>query len=282
MRSSEILTDIWPQFRSCIFLSGTLSPIESFADTAGVSNFKGREFSSTFDFSKIRSFIATDLSTQGIRLEESMKNAYARSIESFLSTKQANTAIFFSSYRIQNDLIDNIRDVATSLGRKIFIESPRMKGSDGRRVLDGFSGCANHGDGILCASMQGRFAEGADFPGRQLERVFIAGVPFDRMNTKTKLLVDYSKTMYGNEKGTLYSYILPAVRRASQSLGRALRSKEDSADFVLGDVRYRRFLEMLPDYIVETAVTASARYIGKFFSDSIEEELQGPQEALQA
>ena len=96
-----------------------------------------------------------------------------------------------------------------------------------------------------------------------LENVFIVGVPFDRKNTRTSLLLDYSKKLYGSEKGTFYAYILPALRRASQSLGRALRSREDRALFVLGDRRYRRFLEHLPDYIQKTVVTASSSAIGK-------------------
>ena len=50
-------------------------------------------------------------------------------------------------------------------------------------------------------------------------------------------------------KGTFYAYILPAIKRASQALGRALRSKEDNALFILGDKRYINFIRYLPDFI---------------------------------
>jgi DNA excision repair protein ERCC-2 len=97
--------------------------------------------------------------------------------------------------------------------------------------------------------MTGRYAEGADFPGRELEGIFLVGVPFDRMTTRTRLYLEYYKGVYGERKGTFYGYILPAIRRASQALGRALRSKEDRAVFILGDRRYKQFLNLLPDYV---------------------------------
>ncbi len=187
-----------------------------------------------------------------------MRDAYLRAIESFLSCAQTNSAIFFSSYRIQNELMNGIMDVSAALGKRVFAESKEMKGDEGRKALDGFKNCAAKGNGLLCAGMQGRFAEGADFPGRELENIFIVGIPFDRRNTKTTLLLEYFRKVYGKEKGTFYAYVLPAIRRASQSLGRALRSKEDKAVFVLGDRRYRRFLEYLPDYVKDSAFATSS------------------------
>ncbi|HID16988.1 TPA: hypothetical protein EYP26_01690, partial [Candidatus Bathyarchaeota archaeon] len=87
---------------------------------------------------------------------------------------------------------------------------------------------------------------------RQLEAVFLVGVPFERPTLKTRLYVEYYQRLYGEEKGRYYAYTVPALRRASQALGRALRSKEDKAVLVLGDERYARYLELLPDYVQNT------------------------------
>jgi DNA excision repair protein ERCC-2 len=122
--------------------------------------------------------------------------------------------------------------------------------------LEGFKACAaKRRKGLLLATMQGRFAEGADFPGKELEGIFIVGVPFDRMTMRTKLYLNYYKDLYGREKGNLYAYVIPALKRTSQALGRCLRSKQDRAVFVLGDRRYSSegFLKILPDYIKGTA-----------------------------
>jgi DNA excision repair protein ERCC-2 len=71
-------------------------------------------------------------------------------------------------------------------------------------------------------------------------------------NIKDKYISLKYKKKYLNkkkEKGTFYAYILPAIKRASQALGRALRSKEDNALFILGDKRYINFIRYLPDFI---------------------------------
>ncbi len=101
----------------------------------------------------------------------------------------------------------------------------------------------------------GRFAEGADFPGEELEGIFLVGIPFDKMNVKTKLYLKYYEKLYGKRKGSYYAYIVPAMRRASQSLGRALRAKEEKAVLICGDERYREksFLNLLPEYFQRKA-----------------------------
>ncbi|MCC6005809.1 MAG: hypothetical protein LM590_15825, partial [Thermofilum sp.] len=43
----------------------------------------------------------------------------------------------------------------------------------------------------------------------------------------------------------------PALRKASQAIGRALRSPRDQAVIVLGDYRYSNYLVLLPDYVRE-------------------------------
>ena len=102
--------------------------------------------------------------------------------------------------------------------------------------------CKESIKGVFCATMTGRYAEGADFPGKELEGIFLVGVPFDKLTIKTKLYIEYYQKIHGKEKGTFYAYILPATKRA-------LRSKEDNALFILGDKRYINFIRYLPDFI---------------------------------
>ncbi len=86
-----------------------------------------------------------------------------------------------------------------------------------------------------------------------MEGIFLVGIPFDRISVKTDLYLEDYERLYGKTKGNFYAYIVPALRRASQSLGRALRFKEDRVVFVSGDERYGscRFFKLLPDYIRE-------------------------------
>lgn len=259
MRSAEILKDKWGKFRGCIFCSGTLKPMQAFAETIGLENWRGKSIKSEFE--NCRSLIVEGISTRGEELEEREANKYLEVLKHFLEI-DANLAVFSASYRIQNRLLPKIAEMAEKKGRAVFVEKQGMSGDEGRKILDGFK---QSNSGVLLATMTGRFAEGADFPGKELEGVFLVGIPFDRMGLKTKLYLDYYKQLYGEEKGWYYAYVIPALHRACQALGRALRSKEDMALFVLGDERYKEkiYFRLLPRFVKKNMAFIKLKDFGR-------------------
>ncbi len=252
MRSAEILSQRWRVFKRCIFSSGTLEPIEAFAETIGLTNYIPLRIPSPYDERNARVYLTEELTTRGEELSKEMARGYIHAIAGFLSRVKANTAIFTASYRIQSRLMEEgLGKVARELGFEILEERKAMSGIESRKILDEFKKLAREGRGLLVAPMGGRFAEGADFPGEELKAVFLVGIPFEKPTVKTRLYVEYYRALYGEEKGRFYAYIYPALRRAAQALGRALRSPEDQAVIVLGDKRYRSYLSLLPDYVSE-------------------------------
>lgn len=253
MRSAEILRDRWKEFRGCAFCSGTLKPIRAFATTAGLDKVKSISIGSFYDPQKIVSFIPSGLTTKGKKLSDEMASRYVDSLAKFSEKIDSNVAAFSSSYRIQRRLMDEgLEDRIVDQGREFYRERQGMDGNRARRMLDDFKReTENGGKGFLCATAMGRFAEGADFPGEELEGIFLVGIPFDRMSVRTELYLDYYQETYGEKKGMYYGYIVPALRRASQALGRVLRSEEDRGIFICGDERYgdRRFFRLLPEFI---------------------------------
>ncbi|MEM2791027.1 MAG: helicase C-terminal domain-containing protein, partial [Thermofilaceae archaeon] len=197
-------------------------------------------------------YLVTDLTTRGEELSREMAERYVEAVVKLLSRVRRNTAIFTASYRVQQGLIDaGLLKRAEELGYKPFVERRDMSGLEAAQALKSFKAMAGEGRGLLVAPMGGRFAEGADYPGEELMCVFLAGIPFEKPTTKTRLYIEYYQSLYGEEKGRLYAYVYPAIRRAAQALGRALRSPKDQAVLVLGDYRYRSYLKLLPDYVAE-------------------------------
>jgi DNA excision repair protein ERCC-2 len=262
MRAAEVLRDRWGEFLGCIFCSGTLTPVKAFAETVGLQSYSGKHIPSNFPQQNILSLVTKDLTTKGESLNREMAEKYVGAIGDFAKSLKTNVAVFSASYRIQDGLLRaGLRETVEDMGMRFFRETQGMSGDAGRKVLDDFKACAGTEEpGFLCATATGRFAEGADFPGEELEGIFLVGIPFERMSARTKLYLNYYKDLYGEKKGSYYAYVVPALRRASQSLGRALRSKEDKAAFVCGDERYaeRRFLRLLPDF-----VQANAEVVGR-------------------
>jgi len=253
MRSAEILKNVWREFYARIFISGTLNPVEAFAEIVGVSRYRKQIIPSIYERKNILALTLRGISTRGEELSETMAKKYITAIELFIKNFNSNIAIFTASYRIQDELMKNgLLKMIQKYDRKIFIEKRELRGENARKMLDEFKKSAESDTkGILIAPMGGRFAEGSDYPGKTLEGIFLVGIPFDRVTARTRKYLEYYTEIYGKEKGRYYGYILPALRRASQALGRALRSRDDKAILICGDERYLKFLNLLPDYFVE-------------------------------
>ncbi len=254
MRARDILASIWEDFHSVIFMSGTLEPIDAFAETTGVENCAKMSVPSMADPNKVKSVIVEGVSTKGEELSREMVERYLRIIDTFLSFPK-NLAIFTASYRIQEEVLPGIEELANKHERHLFVERRDMPGDEASKMLNEFKLLPKQGKvGLLIAPSGGRFAEGADFPGEELEGVMLLGIPFDRLTTKTRLFIQYNQRVYGMRKGRYLAYIVPALRRASQALGRVIRSEEDEGIFLLADERYakRTYFRLLPDFIKQT------------------------------
>ncbi len=252
MRASEILADRWLLFHRCIFCSGTLEPIDAFAETVGLGNYVKIKVPNIYHEENVKVYILTGVTTRGEELSDEMADRYVNAISIFLQKVKVNSAIFTASYRVQSKLLNRgLKEKVEGIGYKMFIERRGMSGPESRSTLMKFKELGKSELSVLVAPIGGRFAEGADFPGEELEAIFLVGIPFEKPTTRTKLYIDYYKSLYGEDKGKLYAYILPALRRASQALGRAIRSIDDKAVLVLADDRYLGYLELLPDYVKE-------------------------------
>ncbi|UNQ73845.1 ATP-dependent DNA helicase [Infirmifilum sp. NZ] len=252
MRAGEVLSRVWRSFKRVIFMSGTLAPIEAFAETVGVRDYYPVTVPSPYDETNASVYLVKDLTTRGEELSDEMAGKYVDAIARTLRRVRRNTAVFTASYRIQAKLMaSGLLEAARSLGYTVFVERRDMSGLEAGETLQKFKSLAQSGSGLLVAPMGGRFAEGADYPGEELMCVFLVGIPFEKPTTKTRLYIEYYQRLYGEEKGRLYAYVYPALRRAAQALGRALRSPRDQAVIVLGDYRYQQYMPLMPDYVRE-------------------------------
>jgi DNA excision repair protein ERCC-2 len=273
MRCSEVLKYIWEEFRSVIFMSGTLSPISAFSEVAGVNSCESFEMRSFVDRRKVKTALLKGVSTKGEQLSTMMKDRYLASIKAFLSFINGNVAIFTSSYRIQGCVLGELVEIANKLGFILFSEREGMSGHEARAILESIKKAAYRGDKVvLVAPMGGRFSEGIDLPGKELIGAYIMGIPFDRLTKRTQLYIGYYTRLYGARKGRYYAYVVPAMRKVSQAIGRVIRSEEDYGTFVLGDERFSKPLynRLLPDYIRETAETISWKNLGGYLEMSKE------------
>ncbi|KRH93314.1 Helicase of the DEAD superfamily, RAD3, partial [Pseudoloma neurophilia] len=95
---------------------------------------------------------------------------------------------------------------------------------------------------VLFSVMGGRLSEGINFSDNFCRMLFVIGLPFPSMTTEINERIKF----YG--KNFLVNI---AMKTVNQSLGRALRHKNDFASIVLIDQRYENHIEMLSPWIQE-------------------------------
>jgi DNA excision repair protein ERCC-2 len=234
------LSEIARYHYATIMVSGTLTPLESYRqlylrelDTKSISLLS---LSNAFPKENRKLLGCEDITTAyKMRQEKSNTTLIEEYIVQF-SSLPGNLAVYFPSYL----LLETFAQATESRieHKEVFIE-PR-DASEASILHATFTGLPmKNREGILFAVCGGKFSEGLDYRGDMLSGAMVVGLPLAPYNNVRRMIMDYYKKRYGNA-GEFLSYTLPALNKGLQSLGRVLRTPEDSGVLVFAD---KRFLE---------------------------------------
>lgn len=216
---------------SSIHMSGTLAPLEDYANELGLLNAQVRMFKSPFNEENLLIEYVTDVSTKFDDMSdpENVILLENRTIELARCTKR-NTAVFFPSYKLMDTFI---RDgVPGRINKDIFYEKREMSQMDLMEAVESFT---NTPHSVLFAVTGGRISEGLDFPDKDLEVAIVIGIPYPRPTAKHKAFTRYCEIRFGD--GFTYASKIPATRRIRQAIGRLIRSGDDVGAAILLDRR---------------------------------------------
>jgi len=221
----------------CIMISGTFSPVESykryyFEDLPVTICSLPNAFPRNNRILLCAQDITTAFSKRQDKKNLSTISSYLREF----SKIKGNLAIYFPSYQILEHFAQELESVRT--GKKLFVEPKNPR--DAREALKEFMALPGSGrSGLLLAVCGGKWSEGLDYRGDLLNGAMVIGLPLAPFNRVRQMVIDYFRYKFG-EEGEFISYMLPAMNRAQQALGRVLRTPDDHGMLVLGE---RRFLE---------------------------------------
>ncbi len=225
---AAITSDIINNSYSTILMSATLQPLEMYANLLGVKNYETISFKSIFPKENRLNLVAPIATTKFSRRGEVQYKNYADIISRIFNAVNGNTAIFFPSYYFLNQ-VSNFLDSRLN----IFKEVQELTKERKTNLLKQFIGSEK---GLLLGVQSGSFDQGIDFPNNSLKCIIIAGVALAIPDLETKSKIDCYNKNYG--KGMEYGYIYPAVQKAIQASGRAIRSEKDKAVVVYLDERF--------------------------------------------
>jgi DNA excision repair protein ERCC-2 len=242
---AEITAPVFSSVYSTICMSGTLEPLSSYARITRLpENTLCRAVPSPFPREHILSLVCCGVTTTMQRRTMSMYRKMVKRIAEVVRYTPANVGVFAASYEVLERLLDaGLKD---AVEKPLFAEYRGMSSRENDHLISRFKSYAKRGGAVLLGVQGGRSSEGANYPGDQMNSVVVVGVPYAEPTPRVKAQIRYYEKSFPGH-GREYGYILPALKKASQTAGRPIRTLRDRGAIVFLDYRFatkycRRFL----------------------------------------
>lgn len=262
---SILSAPIFEGVHSSILMSGTLHPGEMYADILGIPEPDIKAYRSPYPKENKRVVTTEFLTTLYSRRGRRMYQAYANQIVEIARNCPGNIAVFFPSYSIMEKIVERMSLLENP--KEMIMESRNMRKVEREEVLDELRRYKNIGGAMLLAVQGGSFSEGVDYYDNLLSSVVVAGLAVSPPNAETEALRRYYDEKFGDRKGWEYVFISPAINRALQAAGRAIRDRSDRALIFLMDERFsqERYRKFLPEDMIPEKIRSIKEACEEFF-----------------
>lgn len=214
------------QFASSIFLSGTLKPIDMFANLLGIPDAEKLVVEDE-DMSGNRLLInETDLTSKFSDRGGQFK-LIAERLDDIIDNFKHNMIVFFPSYAFMESIFLLLKEQ-----KHVIKEKPKMEREEKQRII---SELYKPGK-CLFAVIGGNFSESIGMRNNVIRLIAIVGVPFEPPSIKLKAIQAYYENKFSG--GFEYAQQLPAMIKTLQAAGRGIRSSKDKAVILLMDSRF--------------------------------------------
>ena len=248
---SKITSPVFSETYSNVIMSGTLQPLQAYAlITKLPGNTVQSVVPSPFPKENVLSLVCLGLSTAMQKRTPIMYETMISRILEVVENTPANTGIFVASFRVLSALINE--GLESALDKPLFYEYRGMSSKTNEKLVADFKACSNNGGAVFLGVQGGRTSEGVDFPGDQMNSVIVVGVPYAEPKPRVKAQISYYEKRFPG-RGQEYGYLLPAMKKASQSAGRPIRTLNDKGAIIFMDHRFATYYcrAFLPSWMSE-------------------------------
>ena len=259
--------------QSAIFMSGTLTPLEAFADIMGIDG-RLKKFPRMVKKENALVLVAKDVSTRGEERSLELYKKLTRYVVEAVKLIPKNVGVFTASYEVLEGLLSANVDIQIreETGKKVFIEKKGASSKENDLLVMAFKEEAKKDGAVLLGVMGGRNSEGQDYSGDEMNGVVLVGIPYARPTPRVQAQIRYFENKFPG-KGRYYGYVLPAHRKLVQAAGRVHRSEYEKGAIIVLDYRllWSNVRKDLPDWMRETmkpvTLASMKRYLIKFYRD---------------
>ncbi len=225
--------EVFSRVRAAILMSGTLQPKDYLVSMLGLEEKRVVEHRISADFSeKVRLVVHTGMSSRYVERSEENYRRIAKVI-AILFEKFENGVMLavFPSYEFMKKANAFL---PSKTRRHAFMEREYTRLSEVQEFV------SERAKSLVLAAAWGKLIEGIELRDRLslIKSVIIAGLPVPEpslVNVKREELL--AARFLNEEKAWKFTYIVPAVIRVLQAMGRAIRTEEDRAFVVVLDRR---------------------------------------------
>jgi len=228
-----------------IIMSGTMSPLDLFAEVLGLEEADKKAYPAIQDPENIRMYVDPRVTTTYRERTPEMTLDIGRRIAVELTRVKSGALIFFPQRGLLDrsldawgaeGLIEARKGILYLGGKRLFVEG-RSAVSNRELVAKYKRSAVSPGGAVLCAVFRGRNSEGSNFPGEQARGIMLVGVPYANYGDPlVKAQIGYYNRQ-GDRLGQRW-YTMDAFRAANQALGRGIRGVDDWCHYWLLDRRY--------------------------------------------
>lgn len=256
---------------STVYFSATLLPIDYYKSLLSrVPDDYAVYAHSCFDVSRRQVLVCRDTSTRYTSRTPQEYQRIAAYIRTMALARQGNYLVFFSSYRMLEDISACFEEICPE-GMRIIRQNSRMSEQEREEFLAAFEEGGERSLVGFCV-MGSIFGEGIDLKRDRLIGAAIVGAGLPQVCCEREILKNYYDRR--GMDGFRYAYLCPGMNKVLQAAGRVIRTEEDRGVILLLDERFTRYQyrEMFPrewaDLQVCTLNTAEEK-IKSFWEKSI-------------
>lgn len=240
---STSFMDATDKYRSLILLSATINPSNLFLRSIGLTDGTAIHRVNPSQTFRVRTIIDTGVSTRFKTRSFDMYSRITEKIAAICDSIEGGVGIFMPSYTILESL-ERIRQIMGK--RNLLTESRNLNALEADHIMQSFK--STHGS-VLLAVQGGKFSEGEDFPGDQMDASIVVGLSLPPPSPV--MYAEYAHPNLSRHETYLVVSLLPAVRKAIQAAGRHMRSPNKKGMVFFLDSRFndQEIIQMMPQWL---------------------------------
>ena len=265
MQPARALAEQLKKGKSAVFFSATLLPVRYYMEELG-GNEEDYAIYVPSPFKKEQRLVLAgcDVNFRYGNRGRRMYEKAADYIMTFTEAKKGNYFVFFSSYRMLQDVAAVLEEGAlqNAQGVRLHKQKTNMTETEREEFLAQFAE-ENEETHIGLCVLGGIFGEGIDLKGERLIGAVIVGTGLPLVCEERELFRRYYDEQEDGKDGFSCAYLYPGMNKVQQAAGRVIRTMEDKGAVLLLDDRFAgvQYTSLFPKewYPYETVTLSSVK-----------------------